>query len=207
MPALCLGTFLVVWIMLAIAPHDRTTWALENTPTLVGVPVAVVSFRRFRFSDRAYVRGTVLLVLHTIGSYYTYSAVPVGAWARDAFSLERNHYDRVIHFAFGLLMLLPIRELGFRNARPLSLAVAFFSVAGVGFWSACYEVVEWLVAITVDPAAGKAYLGTQGDVWDAEKDMAAALFGAALAALIECRRETRASRATGERVCAGMGGR
>ena len=187
-PALCLGVFLTVWIALAISPRYRADWLLENLPTFVGVPAAVLGYRRFRFSNRAYVQATLFLVLHTIGSHYTYSEVPLGEWLRDGLHLSRNHYDRLVHFAFGLLMLRPVRELGFRNAgSPGRLAVLYFSAAGVACWSVVYEVVEWLVAAVADPAAGTAFLGTQGDVWDAEKDMALALCGALVAVASEWR--------------------
>ena len=187
-PAGCLAVFLVVWMALAIAPRSRADWLLENLPTFVGVPIAVASYRRFRFSDRAYVQATLFVVLHTIGSHYTYSEVPLGDWMREVFALGRNHYDRVVHFAFGLLMLRPVRELGFRSrVAPGQFAVLYFSAAGVACWSLVYEVVEWLVASAVDPAAGTAFLGTQGDVWDAEKDVALALCGAVVAALVEWR--------------------
>lgn len=177
---------MVVWGALAIAPSYRADWLLENAPTLVGVPLAVAGYRRFRFSDRAYVQATLFLVLHSIGAHYTYSHVPLGDWMRDAFGLARNHYDRVVHFSFGLLMLRPVREVGFRPGRePGRVALFYFSVAGVALWSLLYEVTEWVVAAVVDPAAGTAYLGTQGDQWDAEKDMALAFLGAVIAATYE----------------------
>ena len=187
-PLLCLAAFLVVWGALAIAPRDRTDWLLENGLTFVAVPALVYGYRRFRFSDRAYVQGTLFLALHTIGSHYTYSEVPLGDWVRDAFGLTRNHYDRVVHFAFGALLLRPVRELGFGRGRqraPGELGTLYFSVAGVSFWSALYEIGEWLTARIVDPAAGTAFLGTQGDPWDAEKDMACALVGSLVAAGVE----------------------
>ena len=187
-PVACLGTFLLIWTVLAIAPRNRSDWLLESLPTFVGVPVAVVGYRRFRFSDRAYVQATIFLVLHTIGSHYTYSDVPIGDSVREVFAVARNHYDRLVHFAFGLLMLRPVRELGFRSrAAPGRFAVLYFTVAGIACWSLLYEVVEWMVASVADPTAGTAYLGTQGDVWDAQKDMALALSGAVIAALVEWR--------------------
>jgi putative membrane protein len=185
-PAACLAVFLAVWTALAIAPRYRADWLLENLPIFIGVPLAVLGYRRFRFSNRAYVQATVFLILHTIGSHYTYSEVPLGDWMRDALHLSRNHYDRLVHFAFGALMLRPVRELGFSHGRtPGRLAELYFSAAGVACWSAIYEIVEWLVAASADPAAGTAYLGTQGDVWDAQKDMALALGGALLAIGLE----------------------
>jgi putative membrane protein len=192
-PALCLATFLLVWGALALAPRYREDWLLENLPTFVAVPAAIVGYRRFRFSARAYVQATLFLVLHTVGSHYTYSEVPLGDWVRDLLGLSRNHYDRIVHLSFGLLMLRPIRELGFRSAAaPGRFAVLYFSAAAVVGWSVFYEVVEWLVAAVVDPAAGTAFLGTQGDVWDAQKDMALALCGALVAAAVEWRRMLRA---------------
>lgn len=196
-PALCLGVFLVVWSALAIAPRFRADWLLENLPVFLAVPLVVWDARRFRFSDRAYVQGTVFLLLHAIGSHYTYSEVPLGGWLRDGLGLARNHYDRIVHVAFGLLLLRPIRERGFGRAtlrRPGELGTLYFSVAGVALWSVLYEIAEWLTARLVDPAAGTAFLGTQGDPWDAEKDMACALVGALVAAGIEAFRDRGATR-------------
>jgi len=184
-PLWCLIAFAIVWSGLGIAPRSRGDWVLENLPTFLGVPAAIWGFRRFRFSDRAYVQATLFLVLHTIGSHYTYSEVPAGFWARDLFGLARNHYDRFVHFAFGVLMLRPVRELGFWRGHPGRARELAFSIAGIGLCSVLYEVVEWAVASIVDPAAGTAYLGTQGDEWDAQQDMALALAGATLAAAAE----------------------
>ncbi len=182
---MCQAVFGVVWIALAIAPRYRQDWVLENLPTFIAVPAVIWGSRRFRFSDRAYVQATIFAILHTIGSHYTYSEVPLGDWARDAIGLGRNHYDRLVHFAFGLLMLRPVRELGFWRARPGRVTELSFCVAAVALWSVLYEVVEWAVASIVDPAAGTAYLGTQGDEWDAQKDMGLALSGALIAAGVE----------------------
>jgi putative membrane protein len=187
-PGLCFLVWLAVWVACAIAPNSRTDWLLENLLTFGFVGALVATFRRFRFSDRAYVQMTVFMILHAIGGHYTYAQVPLGDWLKDALGLSRNHFDRVVHFSFGLLLMRPMRELGFRNAPHLGrFAKLYFSVAGIGLWSMAYEILEWLVAIIVDPAAGTAYLGTQGDVWDAQKDMACALVGALVAALFQYR--------------------
>jgi len=181
-----LAVFVLVWVGLAVAPWHRADWLLENLLTVLVVPLAVVTFHRFRFSDQAYVQATILLLLHTVGGHYTYSHVPLGDWLRDAFDLGRNHYDRVVHFAFGLLMLRPTRELVIRRPRALGRwTLAYLSIAATCFWSLLYEIVEWGVASIADPASGTAYLGTQGDVWDAQKDMAIAAVGAVLAALVD----------------------
>ena len=191
-PAGCLAVFLVVWVILAIAPSYRADWFLENLLTFVAVPVAIATFRRFRFSDQAYVQATIFLILNTVGSHYTYSEVPLGDWMRDAFGLARNHYDRVVHFAFGLLMLRPARELFIRRPRALGrFALIYLSVAATCFFSPAYEILEWIVASVADPAAGTAYLGTQGDIWDAQKDMVLACSGALIAAMIDNRQVWR----------------
>jgi putative membrane protein len=191
-PAACLAVWFAVWTVCAISPNDRTDWLLENLLTFAGVGYLLATFRGFRFSDRSYVQLTVFLILHAIGGHYTYSLVPAGDWMKDALGLERNHFDRVVHFAFGLLMLRPMRELGFRNDPRLGrYAKLYFSTAGVGLWSMAYEVLEWLVAAIVDPAAGAAYLGTQGDIWDAQKDMGLALLGAFVASAFQFTRDGR----------------
>jgi putative membrane protein len=197
-PLLCLVVFTAVWIALAIRPRYRADWFLENLLTFVAVPLAVLTYQRFSFSNRAYIQATVFVILNTVGSHYTYSEVPLGDWMRELFGFERNHYDRLVHFSFGLLMLLPIRELAIRNSQAMGrFAVFYLSIAAVAFWSIMYEIIEWLVASIADPAAGTAYLGTQGDVWDAQKDMALACTGAVVAALLD--RQAR-SRPRGRRV-------
>jgi putative membrane protein len=185
-PKLCLAVFSIIWVILAINPSYRADWLLENLLTFVAVPLAVLTFRRFRFSDQAYVQATVFLTLHTVGSHYTYSEVPLGDLFRDAYGLSRNHYDRVIHLSFGLLLLKPMAEVVSARAPGLSGVKSLW----VGFTanvcaSGLYEILEWLVASIADPAAGVAYLGMQGDVWDSQKDMALACGGALIAAAAE----------------------
>jgi putative membrane protein len=186
-PVACLLVFLAGWGVSAVAPSDRADWLLENLPVFLAVPLAVASFPRFRFSNAAYVQATAFALLHVVGSHYTYSEVPLGWWAAGVTGLERNHYDRFVHFAFGLLMYRPIAELALRDVRGRA-ARLYLGVAAVGLWSLLYEVTEWLVASIADPAAGTAYLGTQGDQWDAQKDMALACLGGVLAGLADLRR-------------------
>lgn len=185
-PYACLLVFAAVWTALAINPVDRGAWVLESFPTLAALPAIFVLYRFRRLSNRAYIFTTAFLILHTVGSHYTYSQVPVGNWARDVFSLSRNHYDRLVHFTFGLLVLLPNLELAFgpvHGRRPwLHYYVGFTSVA---WWSLFYELMEWLTVRVAEPSAGMAFLGTQGDVWDSQKDMALACAGAILAIAVE----------------------
>ena len=191
-PAACLAVWLAIWAVCAISPRSRMDWLLENLLTFGSVGLAIATFRLFRFSDRAYVQMTLFMILHAIGGHYTYAEVPLGDWLKDSLGLVRNHFDRVVHFSFGLLMLRPMRELGFRNDPKLGrFAKLYFSTAGVGMWSMLYEIVEWLVAAVVDPSAGTAYLGTQGDEWDAQKDMGIALLGAFIASVFQFGRDGR----------------
>jgi putative membrane protein len=185
-PLACLVAFLVVWSAFAIAPRSREDWLLENLPVFVAVPLAVLTSRRWRFTDRAYVQMTAFLMLHAVGSHYTYSEVPLGEWLRGALGGSRNHYDRIVHFLFGFLLLRPVREVFFlpgrdrRRGRVLTLSVAFVAALSVA-----YELIEWVTAEVVDPTAGTAFLGAQGDPWDAQKDMGLACLGAVLGALVE----------------------
>jgi putative membrane protein len=197
-PASCLAVFAVVWIALGIAPRYRADWFLENLPTLVFVPVIVGTYRRFRFSDCAYVQMTIFLVLHTIGSHYTYSEVPLGGWVKDLLGQSRNHYDRFVHLSFGFLFLEPVRELSLRGGRGLGPGrELWLGVAGIAALSVSYELLEWATARVVDPAAGTAFLGTQGDPWDAQKDMALACGGALAAGLVALAGAKRTARDRG----------
>ncbi len=184
-PEVCLAIFATAWTALAIAPRYRADWLLENLPVFLAVPALVLGHRRFRFSDRACIQGTIFLLLHAIGSHYTYSEVPIDAWLGRAAGFGRNHYDRVVHFLYGVLLLRPVRELSFRGREPGCFATLALSVAAVLAGGALYEIVEWAVAAIADPEAGTAFLGTQGDEWDAQKDMALAGLGAVIAALVE----------------------
>jgi len=190
-PLLCVVVFTIVWAAMAIHPRDREAWVLENLLIFATVPTLILTYSRFRFSNRAYVLMTVFLLLHVVGSHYTYSEVPAGNWARDALGLSRNHYDRLVHFSFGLLFLRPLRELVLGDGHGLGpVAVAWLSVANIAALSMGYELMEWLAASVVDPGAGTAFLGTQGDVWDSQKDQALACIGALVALLFERPRRT-----------------
>ncbi len=186
LPALCLTVFSLLWVALAVVPYDRATWALENVPTVVIVGACVATYRRFRFSDRAYVQGFFFLVLHTIGSHYTYTKVPLGVWAQHALGLSRNHYDRVVHFSFGLLLFIAAEQLFVRDSPTRRRLFLAFTV--IAWWSVAYELVEWLVAAVVAPDAGIAFLAAQGDEWDTQKDLAVACLGASIAWAYEARR-------------------
>lgn len=175
------AVYAIAWLVLAIAPSDRGDWALENILTVAGVAALLWSYRRLQLSDLSYLLIALFLLLHAVGAHYTYAQVPIGDWMKDAFGLNRNHYDRVVHFAFGLLLAYPIREVLLRagGIRPRwSTVLAAFIVMAC---SDTFEILESWIAQIVSPELGQAYLGTQGDVWDAQKDSTDATAGAWLA--------------------------
>jgi putative membrane protein len=170
-----------IWAWAAIEPKFPTDWLLENLLVFIAIPLVAWGYRRRPFSNANYVLITLFMALHTVGSHYTYAETPIGFWMQDAFGLERNHYDRVVHFTFGLLLALPARELIERTGATREPWCAFFAATIIATASAVYEIVEWVVAQMVSPEAALAYLGTQGDVFDGQKDMALAMLGAAIA--------------------------
>jgi len=170
--------YLVVWIVLAVSPVDRQDWMLENLLAVTVVMVLVATYRRFPFSDLSYVFLTAFMILHAVGAHYTYSKVPFGFWLRDLFHLERNHFDRIVHFAYGLLLVYPVRELFLRAANLKKGWATVMAILAVIATSGMFEVIESWVAQIVSPELGAAYLGTQGDEWDAQKDMTMAIVGA-----------------------------
>ncbi len=176
--------FVVAWVWAAINPVFPHDWLLENYLVFIFVPIILIAGRYFRLSDTSYTLITIFMILHVIGSHYTYAEVPFGFDLQTWLGASRNMYDRLVHFSFGLLLAYPLREVFMRvgGAKgfwsywwPLDITLAF---------SAVYELVEWAAAEVVDPAAGLAFLGAQGDIWDAQKDMGLAGLGALIAMVI-----------------------
>lgn len=181
---LLMGIFAAVWIWAAIEPRYPHDWLLENYLVFLFVPIIVLTARYFRLSNLSYTLITVFMLLHVVGSHYTYAEVPFGATLQHWFGSGRNMYDRLVHFSFGLLLVYPLREIFMRVAKARGVWAYWFPLELVLAFSAAYEIIEWLVAARVDPSAGLAFLGAQGDVWDAQKDMALAAIGAAITLLL-----------------------
>ena len=172
----------------AVGCHYPADWLLENVLVLLGVGVIAVVHRRAPFSRRALVQLFVFLCLHEVGAHWTFAEVPYDRWTEawfgtplnQALGWERNHYDRLVHLSYGLLVTRPLREvlerwLGLAGRRGAVTTFMYLS-ASAGF----YELLEWAAALTFGGELGMAYLGTQGDVWDGHKDMALALAGSLL---------------------------
>ncbi len=182
-PCFLLAAVSAVLVWSGIAPHDRFTWWLEVAPALVGLAILIPTHRRFPLTPLVSTLIALHMIILCIGGKYTYARVPLGDWVRDAFHLSRNHYDRLGHFAQGFVPAMIARELFIRWTVIASPRWRAFLIVCVCLAiSACYELVEWLVAI-VSGEAGDAFLGTQGDMWDTQTDMALALVGAVCALL------------------------
>jgi len=181
--------FLAEWMALAIHPLHRHDWLLENILLFLVVPILCLTSRRFPFSNVSYTLLFLFGCLHVVGAHYTYAEVPYDSWwisftgrsLNERLGWQRNNFDRLVHFSYGLLLAYPIREV-------------YLRIAGVrGFWgyalplsfimstSMIFELIEWGAATIFGGDLGNAYLGTQGDVWDAHKDMSLASIGAIIA--------------------------
>ncbi len=178
--------FLALWIALGINPLYRQDWLLENVLVLLVLPMLVLGYRRMPFSLPSCVMIFSFLSLHEIGAHYTYSEVPYDAWLQSltghsldaAMGWERNHFDRLLHLLFGLLITYPMREMLVTLAGLRGLWSYLFPLTAILSLSLVYELIEWAAALVFGGDLGIAYLGTQGDVWDAHKDMACAAFAA-----------------------------
>ncbi|MBI2624155.1 DUF2238 domain-containing protein [Candidatus Parcubacteria bacterium] len=175
--------FAAVWIWAAINPLLPDGWLLENYLVFIFVPIILISGHYFRLSNVSYTLITIFMILHVVGSHYTYAQVPFGYALQQWFGESRNMYDRLVHFSFGLLLAYPIREVFVRLTRVKGFWGYYLPLDVTLSFSAAYEIIEWLTAQRVDPASGLAFLGAQGDVWDAQKDMTVAAIGAVIAML------------------------
>ena len=181
--------FGVLWIALAIQPRDRHAWLLENALAIAAVVLLAVFHRRLLFSRVSYTLIFVFMCLHQVGAHYTYSEVPYDVWCQSLtgrtfnslVGWQRNNFDRVVHFAYGLLLAYPIREIFMRVVNVRGFWGYFLPLDLTMSTSMLFELLEWAAAEVFGGDLGQAYLGTQGDEWDAHKDMALASLGAVIA--------------------------
>ncbi len=181
--------YAILWIALAIHPLDRKDWILENVLVFAGLGVLFSLRHKLLFSRLSYSLIFVFLCFHTVGSHYTYALVPYDNWCiwltgssfNSLIGWKRNNFDRIVHFLYGFLLAYPIREVFLRVANVRGFWGYFLPLDLTMSSSMLYELIEWAVAIAVGGELGAAYLGTQGDEWDAHKDMALASLGALLA--------------------------
>jgi putative membrane protein len=194
-----LALFALAAVALGIAPRYRQDWLLENIVVLIALPLLVFGWRRLRFSRSAYLALFAFLLLHEVGAHYTYSEVPYDdafAWLTGhslnaLLGLHRNHFDRAVHFLYGLLVTPMAVELFAHRAPPRGVWRWILPVCFMMSHSVVYELVEWLAALRFGGELGAAYLGTQGDPWDAQQDMALAALGSVVSMAFLARRGKR----------------
>ena len=191
-PKLLLALLTVLSLALGVAPYDRADWVLENALLFAGVGVVVATRKALPLSRLSYTLVFVFMCLHAVGAHYTYSLVPYDDWFRavtgrtlsSLTGAERNHYDRLVHFSYGLLLAYPAREVFLRVADVRGFWGYYLPLDVVMATSMLYELIEWGAASAFGGDLGTAYLGTQGDPWDAQKDMALATLGAIIAMVV-----------------------
>ena len=199
-PLTLLAVTAAVFVWSGVHPHDRFTWFLEVFPVILVVPVLLFTRRRFPLTPLLYVLIALHAIILMVGGKYTYAEVPLGFWFQEWLGLSRNHYDRLGHFAQGFVPAIAAREIFIRFGQlpqrrwlnPIIVAVCLAI-------SALYELLEWAVAEMTGSAA-EAFLGTQGDVWDTQKDMFLALIGATCALVLLSRLHDRYLKAPESRV-------
>ncbi len=182
-PVVLLAAGFVFLALSGIAPYDRLTWVLEVSPILLGVPLLIATYPRFRLTPLLYRLLFLHAVILMIGGHYTYAKTPIGFWMKDIIGFSRNHYDRIGHFAQGFVPAILAREILLRRSPLVRGEWLFFLVTCVCLAaSAFYEFIEWWTALAAGESAS-AFLGTQGDPWDTQWDMFMALVGAVTAQL------------------------
>jgi putative membrane protein len=190
-------TLLCVLVLVCLAtlwapPAGRTSWFLEVTPGLLMVLALGVLYPRLPLSHWVYVGVFVHVLILIYGGCYTYALTPLGNWAKETFHSSRNHYDRVGHVALGVFPVFMTREILLRRTPlPRGAWLAFLSVCVVFAFAAFWELLEWWTTLLVASDTGAAFLGSQGDVWDAQRDMFSALLGAMAALLVGSRAHDR----------------
>lgn len=175
-PHILATLYCLFFLLLSIDPVDRTVWIAEMIPVGLIFLLLVFTYSKFQFSNIAYTLMSFWLVFHTIGGYYTFAHVPF-SFITELFDFQRNHFDRMAHFSIGLYAYAMAEFVYKKNYMSKTLAMIFgllfiISLAGV------YEIIEWIYAVTDGGEAGIEFLGSQGDVWDAQKDMLSDTLGA-----------------------------
>ena len=178
--------FGAIWVLLAISPVKRGDWLMENLLVVLFVVVLAISHRKFMFSRTSFSLVFLFLCIHEVGAHYTYAQVPYNAWWQaltgqtldEAMGFQRNQFDRLVHFSYGLLLVYPIRE-GLLRLVPVRGFLSYFLTLNLILSSsAVYELIEWIGGAYLGGDAAKAFVGAQQDPWDSQKDMAMATVGA-----------------------------
>ncbi|MDP2695821.1 MAG: DUF2238 domain-containing protein [bacterium] len=184
LPKMLLTVFVIAFVILAISPADYGVWWLENLPVILVLPILIWGYYKHRLSNLAYLSIFVYATLCIFAAHYTFSEAPLGEWLSQLFGWERNHYDRLVHLSYGLLMTPVIWEI-FRNYLPKkNWAKAIFVFSIVVALGSLYELAELAAAVIFNPELGLDFVGAQGDVWDAQKDMALQTAGSIMSLML-----------------------
>ncbi len=192
LPQVLLGLYVILFIICAINPFNRAVWFVENIPVVIPVILLIFTYNKFQFSNISYFLMWFFISLHTIGGHYTFELVPFDFFndLLSKFNVEflfptgRNNFDRVGHFFVGVFAY-PLAEFTYRKKYITNLfTAALFGIFALGFWGALYEAIEMIYAIKEGGEAGSAFLGSQGDVWDAQKDMLLDIYGAVVVSIL-----------------------
>lgn len=178
-----LSLYIIIFIACAVNPYARDVWWAENLPIMIIVTVVIIVSRYHTFSALSYILMSIFIYLHTIGGHFSFERVPFD-FVNNLFGFERNNYDRFAHFSVGFYAY-PIAEILLNrklvNSKIILTLFPIFSIFAV---AGGYEIIEWLFAVSADPDAGVAVLGSQGDIWDAQKDMLMDICGSIIATIL-----------------------
>ena len=174
------GVFFLLWVFTFLLTSDRTNWLIENLLVILLTPMVVFILSAWGLQRATYYFLFAFATLHVIGSQYAYANVPFGIWVQDTFHLLRNPYDRMVHFSFGFLIAFPLQDIIIQKYKVSGWRQYIMPVEIILSLSAFFELIEWFIGGVLMPDCEKTYVGTQGDIWDAQKDMAMALLGACL---------------------------
>jgi putative membrane protein len=175
-----ISIYLIGFAALAVNPHDRADWALENLFPISQLIAVGICYRYYKFTRLSYYLIFFYLFVQSWGGHFTYAEAAPFNWLRDQFHLSRNHYDRAAHFMLGFLLAVPIKEILMQFVTASRRWMNFLTAAIVLAIGAFYELIEWWVAVLATPNLGDKFLGTQGDIWDTQWDMFLALMGAVI---------------------------
>ena len=179
-----LATFIIIWGITLAGTPDLNNWLLENVLVFLFIILLYFIQRKYQLSDLSFLLIFLFMSLHVYGSMFTYAENPFGYWLKDQFDWKRNHYDRIVHFSFGFLLAYPMREVFIKWLKFPSWSAWILPIIITLAFGSFYEVIEFAVADIFFPEQGMAYLGTQGDEWDAQKDNSLSALGAVLASTI-----------------------
>jgi len=179
LPIILLIMVVIVLVWSMINPKDYWVWLLETFPALVGLIILVLSYKRFKLTDITYIIIAIHMTILFVGGHYTYAENPLFEWIKETYNLQRNYYDRLGHFFQGLTPVIFGKELLLRKTKLENGKMLIFLLISIALAiSASYELLEWASTFSVPAEQGMAFLGSQGDIWDAQKDMLLALIGA-----------------------------